>query len=333
MPAVSGRILIVDGHNNFIRSWAVVPTLDANGEHVGGVTGFLSGLRARLTDVGPERIIVVWDGKGGSAKRRGVLAEYKAGRKPHTNRKYDFGETPDEGHANLQMQHRRLRSYLGLIGVTQIEIDDIEADDVIGFLCRHVFDDRQKVVVSSDKDFLQLVDARTIVYSGSKKAYLGSARVLEEHGVLAENFIYLKALAGDGSDNIAGIKPKGSKQGFGPKSVVKLFPFLGTAPSSLDEIVVFAAAHVDRSPKYVAVVEQRDRLEQNIGLMQLTVPIIGSRSVAAIRHSLEGPIPSFSMTEFKMALLRDGMQLTDPELFGALSEYNVRRQRARSDQG
>jgi DNA polymerase-1 len=328
MCAMDGRILIVDGHNTFIRSWAVVPTLDSNGEHVGGITGFLGSLRARMADVRPELVIVVWDGKGGSSKRRGVLAEYKAGRRPHTNRKYDFEESPEEGRANLQMQHLKIRSYLKMIGVIQIEIDDIEADDVIGFLCQHLLKDRDKVVVSSDKDFLQLIDCNTLVYSPSKKDYYTRAKVKQEYGVLSENFVYLKALMGDASDNIGNIRPEGSKQGFGLKTSVKLFPFLGEKESSVQEIVEYA--RTKSGPKYRAVVEQKDRLAQNVELMQLRIPIISAQSVAKIRGALERDIPSFVMSEFKISLLRDGMQIMDPDMFNVFGEYNVRRQKSRS---
>lgn len=314
------RILIIDGLNTFIRNWAVVPQMNLNGEHVGGVVGFLRSVKSLIRDAKPTRCIVVWDGKGGSQKRRGIYAEYKAGRKPRVNREYDFGESPEQSHRDLQAQYAKAKAYTELLGITQIEIEGIEADDVIGYLCRSVYQDTDKVVVSTDRDFLQLVDRHTLVYSPTKKLYFTANVVKEIHHVIPENFIYLKALMGDGSDNIKGIK------GIGEKTAVKLFPFLAERQSSLEEVVKYAEANLDKNPKYRAVYDQRDVLIGNVGLMQLTTPIISPQSAAAIRYSLRPSETKYMMSEVKLSLLRDGIQLTDSDFFAVFKEYHIRSQ-------
>ena len=70
-------ILLVDGTNNFIRCWTVVPTLNDNGEHVGGISGFLTSLGYAIKMLRPTRVIIVFDGKGGSLRRKQIYPEYK----------------------------------------------------------------------------------------------------------------------------------------------------------------------------------------------------------------------------------------------------------------
>jgi DNA polymerase I len=310
------RILLVDGTNNFVRCWAVNPTMTDNGDHVGGVVGFIKSLKHVMREVRPTLVVVAWDGKGGSQKRRGVYAEYKSGRKPRTNRKIDF-DSVEESKMNLDMQHAKIRQYLELLGVLQVELEAIEADDVLAFLAHHFYARKDKVIVSTDRDFLQLVDAHTLVYSPTKKVYYTMAQMKEEVGILAENYIYMKIINGDGSDNIKGIR------GLGPKTVLKLFPFLSERKSNLDEIMAYAGDHVEENPRYKTILDSRDLLVSNMGLMQLTEPVIGPQSVSAIRYAVERK-PTFVPTEFRLSLIRDGIQMTDNDLFTAFNEYRIR---------
>ena len=73
----NSNILVVDGTNSFIRCWTVVPTLNDNGEHVGGISGFLTSMGYAIKMLKPTRVIIVFDGKGGSLKRKKLYQEYK----------------------------------------------------------------------------------------------------------------------------------------------------------------------------------------------------------------------------------------------------------------
>ncbi|MHB8407804.1 MAG: hypothetical protein ACYDHY_06775 [Acidiferrobacterales bacterium] len=308
------RLLLIDGLNCFIRSWIVNPLMNSNGDHVGGAIGMLRSIKTNIRDLNPSRVIVVWDGEGGSQKRRGVYSQYKMGRKPRVNRHLD--DDPQVGEQNLKMQYAKVRELLDLVGVSQIEVNQVEADDVIGYVC-HMFPQDEKVIVSTDKDMLQLIDVRTLVYSPSKKKLYGAALLKEEYSVLPENFVYFKALTGDASDNVKGIK------GFGPATVAKLFPFLGERASDSNEILSYAEEHKDKSSKYKVLIENRDVLIGNVQLMQLSTPIIGSQSISAIRYALEKSV-SFSPSELKLSLIKDGIQLTDADFFQVFREYQLR---------
>ena len=96
--ALNDRVLIIDGMNTFIRSFAAIPTMDENGNHIGGVTGFLKSIGYVTRKFKPSRVYVIFDGKGGSKRRRDIYPDYKLGRKPLTrlNRTYDMTTEKDE---------------------------------------------------------------------------------------------------------------------------------------------------------------------------------------------------------------------------------------------
>lgn len=317
------RVLIIDGMNLFIRCFVVVPTLDADGKSIGGLTGFLKSMKNMVKDSLPDKIIVAWDGEGGSRRRRGIFSEYKAGRKVRLNREADL-ETQDESFENINSQMTRLKTLLNLLGVIQIEIPDIEADDVIALLSKHILPDEQKVIFTSDRDMLQLVDSNTTVYSPTKKIYWTSTEIREKIGVLPENYIWVKCLMGDGSDNIKGIG------GIGEKTAVKLFPFLAERETTLEQIFEFCELNVTKSSKYKSILDQREHLKENVKLMQLSSPVISPQSARIIRLAALEQKPRFVFTEFKLQLIRDGIQVIDSDTLAVFQGYKFRTEKLKS---
>jgi len=311
------NVLIVDGMNLFIRCFVVVPTMDSDGNSIGGLTGFLKSLKNMVNDSKPDKVIVAWDGEGGSRRRRGIFAEYKEGRKVRLNRQDDM-ENQNESFKNMGSQMMKLKTLLGLLGVVQVEAPECEADDVIALICKFIFPDEQKVVLTSDRDMLQLVDDKTIVYSPTKKIYWSRNEVMEKIGVMAENYIFVKALMGDGSDNIKGLG------GIGEKTAVKLFPFLAERPATVEEIRQHCEANKEAGSKYRSVLEQWERFLENMKLMQLSSPIISAQAARTIRISTTEQKPRFVFTEFKLQLIRDGIQVIDQDLIGVFQGYKFR---------
>ena len=143
------------GCNLFIRNYAALPTLNGNGEAFGGVYGFLTSLRFYVSRFKPDKVVVAWDGKGGSQKRRHLIDNYKKGRRPmKLNRNYDYGNNQHD--QNRIYQRLRLSKYLEDLPIKQINVDNVEADDVIAYLCFHLPEDR-KILVSTDRDYYQLL--------------------------------------------------------------------------------------------------------------------------------------------------------------------------------
>ena len=195
-------VLLIDGMNLFIRVFSAIPTTNEDGVHVGGIVGFLRSLAFNINMIRPTRTIIVFDGKGGSNRRRKIFPQYKMGRKMshRLNRTHDF-LTREEEKKMMVFQLNRIVQYLECLPLTIINMDNIEADDVIGYCSKHVFKDKV-TIMSTDKDFLQLIDDRIQVYSPTKKLMYNQERVLEEYGIHPKNFLLFRVLDGDKSDSI-----------------------------------------------------------------------------------------------------------------------------------
>ena len=177
------KVLIIDGLNTFIRVFSVIPTLNDDGVHIGGIVGFLKSIGYVIHLFNPTRAIIVFDGKGGSTRRRKLFPEYKAGRKTDKRlvRAYDFADKEEE-RANMLRQLQRTVQYLETLPLSILSIDNIEADDTIGYLSKQVFD-KNVVISSTDKDFLQLVNDRINIYSPTKKIIYYEDKIFDEYGI------------------------------------------------------------------------------------------------------------------------------------------------------
>ena len=162
-------VLLIDGLNTFIRVFSAIPTTNEDGVHIGGIVGFLRSIGYTINMVRPTRTIIVFDGKGVSNRRRKIFPQYKMGRKMshRLNRTHDF-LTRDEEKKMMVFQLNRIVEYLECLPVTIINMDNIEADDVIGYCAKHIFKGSKSTIMSTDKDFLQLVDENIKVYSPTK---------------------------------------------------------------------------------------------------------------------------------------------------------------------
>ena len=157
------RVMIIDAMNLYLRNFIVNPSLSTNGAPLGGLKGFLASLQKLSREIKPDAILIIWDGPGGSRRRRQQNKNYKEGRKPiRVNRQTDMSE--EQLIANQAWQMLRLMEYLNELPVVQYRFDEVEADDVIAYATqiKH-FAGWQKVVVSSDKDFLQLVSSTSSI--------------------------------------------------------------------------------------------------------------------------------------------------------------------------
>ena len=282
------RVLIIDGLNTFIRVFSVIPTTNDDGIHVGGIVGFLRSIAYTVNMVRPTRAIVVFDGKGGSNRRRKIYPEYKQNRrtKYRVNRSNSFASQDDEK-MNMIMQIQRVVEYLDTLPVTVLSYDNIEADDTIGYICRQVLTDSQITIMSTDKDFLQLANGRIKIWSPTKKKMYDEQAVLDEYGISSHNLIWYRVLDGDKSDNISGVR------GLGLKTIQKKLPFLSeNRIVKMDEVL-------NELP------EHKDTIELNYKLMQLSdVDISGSTKTKIIQRVNE-PINRLIKFQFEKMFLED----------------------------
>ena len=177
------KVLIIDGLNTFIRVFSVIPTTNDDGIHIGGIVGFLKSVGYAIKMLGPTRTIIVFDGKGGSNRRRKLYPEYKAKRrtkKIRLNRVNDFENIEDERHS-MMMQLSRCVEYLETLPVSILSVDSVEADDVIAYIAKQLLPKSKSIIMSTDKDFLQLVSDRISVWSPTKKKLYKPDVVKEEY--------------------------------------------------------------------------------------------------------------------------------------------------------
>ena len=134
------RVLLVDGLNTFIRAWTTSPVTNDDGVHVGGISGTLLSIGYAIKNIKPTRVILCFDGKGGSQRRRKLFPEYKASRKTSVNLNRSFmGHTDkDADQQNMKMQLGRLVQYLDNLPVQILAPSNIEADDAIAYISKQV---------------------------------------------------------------------------------------------------------------------------------------------------------------------------------------------------
>ena len=294
------NVLIIDGLNTFIRVFSVIPTTNDNGTHIGGIVGFLKSIGYTINMFRPTRCIIIWDGKGGSSRRRKMYPEYKAKRKTNIrlNRAYDF-ETIEQERENMIRQIQRTIEYLDFLPITMLSIDNVEADDIIAYTAKQVLTDSKVTIMSSDKDFLQLVDDRISVWSPTKKKLYTPENVLEEYGIPSHNLLMYRIFDGDKSDNINGVF------GYGLNTVLKKLPFLQEDKQfSVDD----AITEVDE------LEEHREIMERNFDLMQLHNVNISASAKTKTIDKIREPIPKLDKVTFKKMFLDDKMYSALPNL-------------------
>jgi DNA polymerase-1 len=296
----NSNILLVDGTNTFIRCWAANPTLDENGNHTGGIVGFLKSVGYGIKLLGPTRCVVVFDGIGGSYKRRQIFPQYKENRKGRIrlNRAYEEMSDPKTEEEQMRKQFIRLVQYLQTLPINMLSIDHVEADDVIAYLATDYFKSSRRVyIMSSDKDFLQLCTDNVCVYSPTKKRIYGPSEILAEYNIHPNNFVLFRALSGDDSDNIDGIELAG------PKTIVKHFPWLKEETvHTTDEIVSLAEGIRNKYKVCENIASNKNLIDRNVALMQLRDTALTTTAQLHCNECLDTPkIPRLDRgTFFKM---------------------------------
>ena len=212
--------ILIDGLNVFMRHFAANPSRSLNGNLCGGILGTLKNIKILCEKFNPKRIIVCWEG-GGSLRRRSLDKNYKGGRRPVKINRSEFNSDIPETIENRDNQLKTLIYILNMTPITQVYVNDCEADDIISYL-KLKYKNNNKIIVTSDKDFYQLVDEKTHIWSPNQKKILDKKAILDKFNILPANFCTARCFAGDQSDGIKGAK------GAGFKVLSKRFPELGT---------------------------------------------------------------------------------------------------------
>ena len=203
------RLVLIDGKSVFYRGYYAMGALSLpDGTPTGGIYGFAAIAMEIVKKLNPTKVIVAWDSKTSTSKRRALFKDYKAGRiKPG-----------DDFYAQIPLLEELVKN----LGWTFIELDDYEADDIIGTLSREADEagDYETFIISSDLDMLQIVDDNThmwrILKGFTNIEQIDIPEIEQKYGIKKSQFLDLKALKGDSSDNIPGVP------GIGEKTAAKL---------------------------------------------------------------------------------------------------------------
>ena len=226
------RLVIIDGKSVFYRGYYAMGALSLpDGTPTGGVYGFAAIAMEIVRKLNPTKVIVAWDSKTSIAKRRAIYPDYKVGR-----------TKPDD---DFYVQIPLLQELVKDLGWSFIEVDNYEADDIIGTFSREADEtldqnghcEYETYIISSDLDMLQIVDENTFMWrilkGFTKIEEINVAEVEAKYGIHKSQFLDLKALKGDSSDNIPGVP------GIGEKTAIKLLNEYGNLDgiySHIDEI-------------------------------------------------------------------------------------------------
>lgn len=294
----NSKVLIIDGTNTYFRTFSASPALNDNGDHVGGFYGFINILKNIIKSVNPTRVIIVFDGKGGSQKRKKAYSNYKQGRaiKSKLNRVLDM-DINDEQRL-LKTQFIKLLEYLEYLPVVVMSYDNVEADDVIAYITTNCIKDNV-IIYSNDKDYFQLINDRVSVYFPAKNKLYTKTDIKNEYNILPENFIWYKVILGDKSDNIKGI------HGIGKTKFSSNFTFLLDEIYDLDS---FKSKLDEFDSKTINKVKEAfDIVKRNHYIMQLSDVDISGNTKLKINDLVNSEIPQFNRFKLKKMMSDDGL--------------------------
>ena len=249
-------LLIIDGYGFIFRAYHVQPPLTSpSGLHVGAIYGFTSMLIKLINDFKPEHAVIVLDHEGRNF-RHNLYKEYKTNRPP----------VPDD----LISQLNLVKIAADALNFRHLSKAGFEADDIIATLAAKASSTkREAIIISSDKDLMQLVDGFVKMYDPAKSKYITEEDIIAKFGVPALKVREVQALMGDKSDNIPGVA------GIGPKTAAQLINEYGT----LDEII--HSLDQIKNPRWQKL------LQDNLQNAKISWQLVGLDKNVAIEQDVE----------------------------------------------
>jgi DNA polymerase-1 len=290
----SERYLLIDGLNLFFRNFSAINTINSQGIHIGGLGGFFRSLGALIRTIEPTQVYVVFDGVDSSSNRKNIIPEYKSGRNMVRLTKHELFDNLEEENDSKIEQIVRIIQYLKTLPVKTVSLGRVEADDVIAYLSSTLPTNPEDrvFIVSSDKDYLQLVSKKVTVYRPIEKEYYTEDTVIEKFGVTPQNFLLYKLLMGDNSDGITGIK------GLGMKGLLKRFPELAEQDISFDDLIDISERKMKDHVIYSRVVHDIAGLKNKYMIMDLSNPMMSEQDKSNVDKFVKETQLEFHPKEF-----------------------------------
>ena len=292
-----------------------MPLQNENGEHHGAVSGSLNSLKSIINKINPTEVYIVSDGENSALRRKLMLKEYKGNRKKEWKRgsckAYDFLNEKEQ-RDNWSQQKKRVIDYFSIMPFKMIAIPYLEADDIIAEIAnKHNNKDTQFVIYSTDADYHQIINDNVVCYSPITKKLWTKESFFEKHAMIPDNYIYLKIVQGDTSDNIQGIR------GIGAKTLLKMIPKLKDEKiQSVDEFIDICQHAIDSGSKtytksminkFKLIIDNKKQLQLNYNVMQLSDVNISIQSIDIIDKKVESNINNFNKMKLRFMFKEDGM--------------------------
>lgn len=285
------RTLIVDGSYLLKRSFhGAKDNFNSKGIDIGALYGFFTKIRELIKEHQINKVLICWDGENGGKMRHYIDPDYKSNRK--TKEWYNKIELNDyeirkekEKEQSILVQKLRIQDYAEHLFLRQIEIDEIEADDLIAAYCYEYNNKEELYLFSNDRDFAQLlVDLNITILFGNIKTPITKTNYIMHFDHHYSNALILKVLCGDTSDNIKGIK------GLGEETLLKHFPELKYKHLTVREICKLAddlnKERIKNKKKplkvFETLLENIPRLKTNFKLTNLKEPMLNEEAITAL---------------------------------------------------
>lgn len=271
----------------------------------------------------PRKVIVVWEG-GGSARRRSIDPNYKQGKRPVRLNRSEYNKDIPDTTENRDWQLKCLVKILYKTPVAQIYINDCEADDVIAYLTAAKKTQTDKIIVTSDKDYYQLINDRVKIWSPNRKILIDEKYVLDNWGITPQNFCTTRCFTGDQSDGIKGVK------GAGFKVMSKRFPVLSTCKDiSTNDIINMARLENKNGSNlklFKNIIDEAVNVNKNWKLMHLNSSMISACQVEKINYQLENKQEVINKFDLLKLLNKHGLNSFDIHTFLLSIKSNTRTQ-------
>jgi 5'-3' exonuclease len=280
------KVLLVDGNWNLKRNFMKLSEMfSLKGEHCGGSFGFIDSLRSVVNYVFPDRVVVMWDGEASGKLRKEIYPSYKANRDKswlHSSQYMSDNVYKHEEQRKYSILNQKIKvkNYLEELFIRQLEVDLIEADDLIAGYVQNLDENEQVVIFSSDQDFYQLINENVSVLRPSDKKLITIYNFKELFGYDIKNALLLKCFEGDDSDNITGI------EGIGLKTILKFFPKFVDEEYDIDR-VISESVELYKTKKLKTlekIIGSRRIFERNKKLMNLKEPFLPEESLSEIEE-------------------------------------------------
>lgn len=286
------KTLLVDGDWNLKKNFNGRLNYIANGKMCGGVFGFLNSLKYTIDRLLPDRVVVMWDGENSGILRYEVYKPYKAKRKSKWQKDSsgsDYYGKSEKIKKEFELHRQRVlvQSYLEDLFVRQVEVEGIEADDLIAqYVLSSRIPNEHIYIYSRDKDYHQLISENVSVLTPDKFQIITPDNFKDYFGYVVDNALLLKCFDGDSSDEIKGV------HGITSAGLIEKFPEIANEKYLYSRLVE-EAIEKKKSHKikfYDKIIEAKEILYRNATLMNLKKPFVNEQAIKEINEIILFPL-------------------------------------------